>query len=552
MKKLYHLLGTIDENATKAFIELQKHQLAVRRSVSEWLELHRRPQTAERDKDMAGRITVLSRFLPEPVKAQEFLTKFSIHLLRDAQLLQGMETIVRPDISCKDCADTTSLVLKKLGQPVMTNLYYNTVKMLLERISSVMVDHQALKLLVGYIEDCLKGGNLIEEVGLHPNTAGERGLKLLVMLSFVFPCHFLHEDVLRHLASFLTMDDETVAPLVLSVLTFLGKYKPIGELFGDLMRELVPICKQFAITGTTKQAKQAIRCLYVNLANGQDAIVKELLVKESGITSDLLCNDVEWCKEDELPEETRCKLEGLKTMARWLLGLKADELSAQKTFRMLNAFIVNRGDLLQQGKLSKGIPNNRCLPLDFMGYYALAGPTEKGMGQLAHILPDYMLVFAVPVLAHDPDFTAYDDVEQLTRKLWAVCDLAMGLVLSKTTNYEMKEFPADTRVPTMYFRRHEDTLWVNAKSYLPPDMQIHAPKMKPGLSMVESSVGAKLVTRGTKVRGRNAKQQQGVGINETDVKEEGMLECIDAECGSECDEPPAKRAALDQHKLEPM
>lgn len=28
MKKLYHLLGTIDDNATKAFVELQKHQLA--------------------------------------------------------------------------------------------------------------------------------------------------------------------------------------------------------------------------------------------------------------------------------------------------------------------------------------------------------------------------------------------------------------------------------------------------------------------------------------------------------------------------------------------
>jgi sister-chromatid-cohesion protein PDS5 len=26
--------------------------------------------------------------------------------------------------------------------------------------------------------------------------------------------------------------------------------------------------------------------------------------------------------------------------------------------------------------LSKGIPNNRCLPLDFMGYYALAGQEE--------------------------------------------------------------------------------------------------------------------------------------------------------------------------------
>jgi hypothetical protein len=30
----------------------------------------------------------------------------------------------------------------------MTNLYYNTVKMLLERISSVMVDHQAVKVML--------------------------------------------------------------------------------------------------------------------------------------------------------------------------------------------------------------------------------------------------------------------------------------------------------------------------------------------------------------------------------------------------------------------
>lgn len=39
--------------------------------------------------------------------------------------------------------------------------------------------------MVGYVEDCLQGGNLIEEIGLHPNTAGERGLKLLVVSIFV-------------------------------------------------------------------------------------------------------------------------------------------------------------------------------------------------------------------------------------------------------------------------------------------------------------------------------------------------------------------------------
>lgn len=79
-------------------------------------------------------------------------------------------------------------------------------------------------------------------------------------------------------------------------------------------------------------------------------IVKELLVKEASQSDSKDYYSGNWCQVDDLPEETRCKLEGMKTMARWLLGLKEDTMSAQKTFRMLNAFIVNRGDLLQQGR----------------------------------------------------------------------------------------------------------------------------------------------------------------------------------------------------------
>lgn len=81
--------------------------------------------------------------------------------------------------------------------------------------------------------------------------------------------------------------------------------------------------------------------------------MKELLVKETSESLDESDNKSDWCSEDELPEETRCRIEGLKCMARWLLGLKNDILSAQKTFRMLTAFITNKGDLLQQGRLSK-------------------------------------------------------------------------------------------------------------------------------------------------------------------------------------------------------
>jgi hypothetical protein len=61
----------------------------VRKSVGEWLELHRRPQSLERDKEIATRVVAISRFLPDPLKAQEFLAKFSKNMLKDNSLLLG-------------------------------------------------------------------------------------------------------------------------------------------------------------------------------------------------------------------------------------------------------------------------------------------------------------------------------------------------------------------------------------------------------------------------------------------------------------------------------
>ena len=49
------------------------------------------------------------------------------------------------------------------------------------------------------------------------------------------------------------------------------------------------------------------------------------------------------------------------------------------------------------------------------------------------------------------------------QKMWAVCDLAMGLILSKTVSFEMKEFPSEPRIPPMYFKKHEDPNFVNGK-----------------------------------------------------------------------------------------
>ncbi|XP_047520595.1 sister chromatid cohesion protein PDS5 homolog B-B isoform X2 [Pieris napi] len=725
MKKLYYLMSNVGDNATKAFIELQKHQLAVRRTVAEWVELHRKPPTPQVQKEMITKVLhISSKFLPESVKAQEFLNQFSEHMKKAPELLQGMETILNPNVSCEVCVRTTSSVLKKLGQPVMTNIYYNTVKMLLERVSSVMVDHESLLILVGYVEGAVRGTDtsIAEECGIDIQKAASRGLKLIVMLSFVFPAHFLHEDVLNRLTSLLELDDETIAPHILAALTFLGKYRPLGEACPTLFPKLITLCKAYAEVGTPKQAKNAVRCLFVNVPEQRTQIfteiletlkstlnpqsehyrtaivtlghiahnlpdnfpvhiknivsrkiVKELLVREGGGGPNAPQGD--WCSEDELPEETRCKLEGLKCMARWLLGLKKDELSAQKTFRMLNAFITHKGDLLQQNQLSKaemahlrlaagaamlkiceqkgvgdqftaeqfynlshlivddvlqvretfaaklhkglskGIPN-KCLPLDFMGMYALAGrepdrrvrgiirqymladvvrrreyvrnitigtKVEQAVSQLPHIMPDYMLVFAVPVLTHDPTFTNYDNVAQLktmkqclwfilepliTRndfycysfyknlvekmklhkdalnetddnvnfKLWAICDLSMSVIWSRSTSFEMREFPSDVRIPTMYFAPQSEC-FVNTRVFLPPELQFQ-PKRGQQMEHTAAPRGRKRV-RPIQNKEDNSNECEPSEASDTQIIVPGLEHPPE----TELEEPQAKRMA---------
>ena len=148
MKKLFLLFASIDENASKAFIEVQKHQMTVRKAVHELVGLHRLEQTEDRDKTITMRIHAIAKHLPEPVKVMEFIKKLSQHMSQDEAMLKLMETISEPEVSCKDSIEAVNQILKKLGSPIMTNLYYGTVKQLLERISSVMVDREAVQVLI--------------------------------------------------------------------------------------------------------------------------------------------------------------------------------------------------------------------------------------------------------------------------------------------------------------------------------------------------------------------------------------------------------------------
>ena len=51
-----------------------------------------------------------------------------------------------------------------MGSPIMTNLYYGTVKQILERVSSVMIDREAIQHLVQYVKEVNISGHHTQEI----------------------------------------------------------------------------------------------------------------------------------------------------------------------------------------------------------------------------------------------------------------------------------------------------------------------------------------------------------------------------------------------------
>ncbi len=57
------------------------------------------------------------------------------------------------------------------------------------------------------------------------------------------------------------------------------------------------------------------------------------------------------------------------------------------------------------------------------------------------------------------------------QKIWALCDLAMSLLMSKSTTFELKDFPTEPNISLMFFTPHEDPNFSNVMTnYLPAEL----------------------------------------------------------------------------------
>uniref|UniRef100_A0A8B9QPK0 PDS5 cohesin associated factor A n=1 Tax=Apteryx owenii TaxID=8824 RepID=A0A8B9QPK0_APTOW len=525
MKCLYYLYASLDPNAVKALNEMWKCQNMLR---------------------MANLSYVYIVFnhvenLPDPGKAQDFVKKFNQVLGDDEKLRSQLELLISPTCSCKQADICVREIARKLANPKQpTNPFLEMVKFLLERIAPVHIDSEAISALVKLMNKSIEGTADDEEEGVSPDTAIRAGLELLKVLSFTHPTSFHSAETYESLLQCLRMEDDKVAEAAIQIFRNTGH--KIETDLPQIRSTLIPILHQKAKRGTPHQAKQAVHCIHAIFSNKEvqlaqifeplsrslNADVPEQLITPlvslghismlapdqfaspmksvvaNFIVKDLLMNDRStgekngklWSPDEEVSPEVLAKVQAIKLLVRWLLGMKNNQSkSANSTLRLLSAMLVSEGDLTEQKRISKSdmsrlrlaagsaimklaqepcyheiitpeqfqlcalVINDECyqvrqifaqklhkalvkllLPLEYMAIFALCAkdPVKERRAharqcllknisirreyikqnpmaneKLLSLLPEYVVPYMIHLLAHDPDFTKPQDVDQL-------------------------------------------------------------------------------------------------------------------------------------------
>lgn len=50
--------------------------------------------------------------------------------------------------------------------------------------------------------------------------------------------------------------------------------------------------------------------------------------------------------------------------------------------------------------------------------------------------------------------------------MYVICDLAMHIILTKSNNYDVRDFSLDARIPSMYYQAQPDS-YQNVQNYIP-------------------------------------------------------------------------------------
>ncbi|KAG8591730.1 hypothetical protein GDO81_000277 [Engystomops pustulosus] len=641
-----------------------KCQNMLRSHVRELLDLHKQPTSEANNAAMFGKLMTIAKNLPDPGKAQDFVKKFNQVLGDDEKLRSQLELLISPTCSCKQADVCVREIARKLANPKQpTNPFLEMVKFLLERIAPVHIDSEAISALVKLMNKSIEGTADDEEEGVSPDSAIRAGLELLKVLSFTHPTAFHSAETYESFLQCLRMDDDKVAEAAIQIFRNTGHR--IETDLPQIRSALIPILHQKAKRGTPHQAKQAVHCIHAIFSNKEvqlaqifeplsrslNADVPEQLVTPlvslghismlapdqfaspmksvvaNFIVKDLLMNDRTngdkngklWSPDEEVSPEVLAKVQAIKLLVRWLLGMKNNQSkSANSTLRLLSAMLVSEGDLTEHKRISKSdmsrlrlaaggaimkLAQEPCyheiitpeqfqlcalvinvrqifaqklhkalvklqLPLEYMAIFALCAkdPVKERRAharqcllknisirreyikqnpmaneKLLSLLPEYVVPYMIHLLAHDPDFTKPQDLDQLrdikeclwfmlevlmaknennshmfmkklcesikqtrdaqapddpkaNEKLYTVCDVALCVINSKIT-ITLLDPPKEPMLPSRFFTQ-PDKDFINDKSYITDETKLHLLTGKPKPTTVLGALNKPLSATG--------------------------------------------------------
>uniref|UniRef100_A0A8C6YIU3 PDS5 cohesin associated factor A n=1 Tax=Naja naja TaxID=35670 RepID=A0A8C6YIU3_NAJNA len=628
MKCLYYLYASLDPNAVKALNEMWKCQNMLRSHMRELLDLHKTPT---------------NKNIPYPGKAQDFVKKFNQVLGDDEKLRSQLEVLISPTCSCKQADICVREIARKLANPKQpTNPFLEMVKFLLERIAPVHIDSEAISALVKLMNKSIEGTADDEEEGVSPDTAIRSGLELLKVLSFTHPTSFHSAETYESLLQCLRMEDDKVAEAAIQIFRNTGH--KIETDLPQIRSTLIPILHQKAKRGTPHQAKQAVHCIHAIFSNKEVQLAQifevqaiKLLVRwllgmknnqSKSANSTLRLLSAMLVSEGDLTEQKRISKSDMSRL-RLAAGSAIMKLAQEPCYHeiitpeqfQLCALVINdecyQVRQIFAQKLHKALVK-LLLPLEYMAIFALCAkdPVKERRAharqcllknisirreyikqnpmaneKLVSLLPEYVVPYMIHLLAHDPDFTKQQDIDQLRDikeclwfmlevlmtknennshafmkkmtesikltqdKLYTVCDVALCVINSKSALCNA-ECPKDPVLPTKFLRNLKRYDFCNDRNYISEELRVLLLTGKPKPTGVLGAVNKPLSATGRRPYIRNTGSETGNNnsVNsELNSPIENRTSSDLSETGvSENDENPVRIISVTPTKMEPV
>ncbi|CAB1333279.1 unnamed protein product [Coregonus sp. 'balchen'] len=296
----------------------------LRHHVKDLLDLVKQPKSDAGSKAVFAKVMVITRNLPDPGKAQDFVKKLAQVLEDDERIRNQLETLVSPACSCKQAQVCVRDITKKLGSPKQpSNPFLEMVKFLLERIAPVHIDTESISALVKQVNKSIDGTADDDDEGVPTEQAIRAGLELLKVLSFTHPVSFHSAETFESLLGCLKMDDEKTkakrgpprqAKYAIHCIhaMFTHRDTHFAQIFEDLDQLITPLTTlgHLALLAP-EQFAAPLKSLVANF------IVKDLLMSDRipGKKTTKL-----WVPDDEVSSETLAKIQGIKLMVRGFWG----------------------------------------------------------------------------------------------------------------------------------------------------------------------------------------------------------------------------------------